>query len=95
MGHPKALTCTIDSGEEFLRQLGHIARCRSVEAIVAIAALFRWVFTEMPQQDRAATIRCFNQATQCSKTCTFAVAAVFVDFAETLACAGEILRTPE
>ena len=95
MREAEALAGAIDGGEQLLRQRRRVGRCRGGQAIVAIAARHWRVFTEMAEQDGAATGGGFDQRGKRIQPCPVPGAAVFRDFLQPLARLGEIGGAPE
>src|SRR5438270_6669200 len=82
--------------EKLARDLRRIDRLRRLETIVAIAAMLRRVFAEVPEQDRAPAAGSLDQRRERIQPLALGGAAVgFHLLLNALPGAGEVLRGPE
>src|SRR3546814_6342772 len=64
MTNAESLASTIDRGEEFARRFSDIDTLGRIEAIIAIAAIIRWTFSEVTQQYGPAATARLHQSTK-------------------------------
>src|SRR3546814_3032042 len=95
MTNAEALASTIDRGEEFARRFSDIDTLGRIEAIIAIAAIIRWTFSEVTQQYGPAATARLHQSTKRGDAGALARLPRFIQFEDALARLREIFRAPE
>src|SRR3546814_7471327 len=84
----------IDRGEEFARRFSDIDTLGRIEAIIAIAAIIRWTFSEVTQQYGPAATARLHQSTKRGDAGALARLPRFIQFEDALARLREIFRAP-
>src|SRR3546814_3111974 len=92
MTNAEALASTIDRGEEFARRFSDIDTLGRIEAIIAIAAIIRWTFSEVTQQYGPAATARLHQSTKRGDAGALARLPRFIQFEDALARLRAIFR---